>query len=142
VADDLFSPTISAPAPAARPWRVSSLVYPSFFGGPLAAAVLGVINGRRLGLSTGVLLGLAGIGLVGIVARVLAAVATADWSLPVSGIIRVALGLAVAGAAMLPQRRRYRAFELRGGEPASLVTPGLIAVAVAIALDLLLLGLV
>jgi hypothetical protein len=142
VADDLFSPTISAPVPAARPWRVGSLVYPAFFGGPLAAAALGAVNGRRLGLGVLPLLGIGAAGLVGIVARMFAIAATISGSLPVNGVIRGALGLAVFAIAMLAQRRRYRAFELRGGEPASLVGPGIIAVVAAIALDLLLLVMV
>jgi len=122
VADDLFTPTISAPPSAARPWRVTSLVYPSFFGGALAATVLGVVNGRRLGLHAGALLGLAAVGVAALAGRLLVEEVSRSmfW--------RPAFGLAVWGVVALLQRRRFRSFELRGGaEPASLVGPGIAA---------------
>jgi hypothetical protein len=121
VADDLFTPTIPAPPSTARPWRVASLVYPSFFGGALAATVLGVVNCRRLGFRSGPLLALAAVGVAALVGRVLVDEVSRSifW--------RTAFGVAVWGAVALLQRRRFRAFELRGGEPASLVGPGIAA---------------
>ena len=51
--DDLFTPTLQdAPsrAYADRPWRLSSQFWVAFFGGPLASAVIGYLNGSRLGI--------------------------------------------------------------------------------------------
>lgn len=54
----LFQPSID-PGDALRaregkpPWRLQSLGYASFFGGPLASGILGWINGRRLGSRRG-----------------------------------------------------------------------------------------
>ena len=76
--DDLFSPSLRdrAAIPAgARPWRLSSQFYVAFFGGPLAAAAIGVVNGRRLGLGTGRLVGIAAAG-VGALCLLIAAAAS------------------------------------------------------------------
>jgi hypothetical protein len=64
--DDLFRPTLAGTRARAgtgdRPWRVSSQFFVAFFGGPLAAAVVGILNGRRLGLGPVRLLGMAAAG--------------------------------------------------------------------------------
>jgi hypothetical protein len=70
---DLFSPSLRQSArrdlPAgSRPWRLRSQFYVAFFGGPLAAAAIGFLNGRRLGLSRERLWAIAGIGIVAFVA--------------------------------------------------------------------------
>lgn len=65
--DELFSPSlrdrVEVP-PGRRPWRLGSQFYVAFFGGPLAAAAIGVLNGRRLGIGDGGLLAIAAAGLV------------------------------------------------------------------------------
>jgi hypothetical protein len=49
---DLLTPTLTDHRPrdpaGPRPWRLTSLVYPSIIGGPATAAVVAVVNARRL----------------------------------------------------------------------------------------------
>lgn len=124
--DELFNPTIHAqPPPGKPPWRPESILYPAFFGGPLAAATLGVLNGRRLALPGSHLLAIAAAGLAAFGARIVVSAAVEDRSVvrlagTVAGVLvwLVVLGL---------QRRRFRTFSYRGGEPASLVGPGFAA---------------
>lgn len=123
--DELFSPTIrERPAPGKPPWRPDSILYPAF-GGPLAAAVLGVVNGGRLGLPGRHLLAIAAAGLVGFGAR-LAVSAAVEGNSPVrlAGMVAGALVWLVVLAF---QRSPFRAYTFRGGEPASLVGPGFAA---------------
>ena len=124
--DEIFSPTIrDQPAPGKPPWRPESILYPAFFGGPLAAATLGVLNGRRLALPTGHLLAIAGVGLAGIGAR-----------LALSGFFDDNSAVRLAGSAtgvlvwlfvLFLQRRPFRIAVLRGATPARLIVPGLLA---------------
>jgi hypothetical protein len=100
-------------------------VYPAFFGGPLAATVLGVLNGRRLALDRTALLGIAGAGAAAIAGRlVLTAVLHPD---SVGRLLGSVGGLLVWTVVLAVQKRPFRAYELRDGEPASLVRPGLAA---------------
>ena len=69
--DELFTPTIrERPVGGKAPWRPQSILYPAFFGGPLAAATLGVLNGRRLALPIGQVLTIGAAGLAGFAARI------------------------------------------------------------------------
>lgn len=126
--DDLLTPTITqTPASVKPPWRVDSLLYPAFFGGPLAAALLGAINAGRLGV-TGRKLAL-------IVTAGVAAFAAVMIAVPIlqaerTGLQRITVaagGLVVWGVTQAMLRRPFRAFSLRGGEPASLWGPGIAA---------------
>lgn len=129
MADNLFTPTITAaPRSGAQPWRVSSLVYPAFFGGPLAVTVLGLVNGARLGLGRRAQLAVAGAGLGALLARVAVGIATGGSWLGVRSLVGSAAGVAAWLALAAVQRRPFRAYELRGGEPAKLFLPGLGAV--------------
>ncbi|GAB3969670.1 hypothetical protein V1634_21415 [Plantactinospora veratri] len=131
--DELFTPTIQErPAPDRPPWRPESIVYPAVFGGPLAATVLGVLNGGRLGLPGNRLLAIAAAGLVGFGAR-LAVSAAVDGSsgVRVAGMITGALVWLVVLAF---QRAPFRGYSYGRGEPASLIGPGFAA---AIGLGLL-----
>jgi hypothetical protein len=125
--DDLFSPTIrDRPAPGRPPWRPESILYPAFFGGPLAAATLGVLNGRRLALPSGQLLAVAAAGLACSGARfALSAAIDGNAGVRVAG---SAAGILVWVAVLALQRRPFRAYTFRGGEPANLVGPGFAAV--------------
>ena len=76
---DLFSPSLTQSVrrelPAgSRPWRLDSQFYVAFFGGPLAAGAIGVLNGKRLGLSRERLSAIGGIGVAGFVAVAVVAV--------------------------------------------------------------------
>lgn len=125
--DELFRPTIETePAPLSAPaWQPDSIVYPAFFGGALAATVLGLINGRRLGLRIGPLVGIAAAGVAAIAGRALATAALdARSGLRLLGSIA---GLAVWGVIMLFQKRPFRIYTARDREPASLVWPGIAA---------------
>ncbi|MBE1487091.1 hypothetical protein [Plantactinospora soyae] len=124
--DELFRPTIQErPTPGKPPWRPESILYPAFFGGPLAAATLGVLNGQRLGLSGRHLLTIGAAGLVGFGARLAISGATDGNS-----VVRLAgtvTGVLVWLVVLSFQRAPFRAYSYSGGEPASLVGPGLAA---------------
>lgn len=50
--DDLFVPSVQqVPRPTEPPYRTGSMIYPAFFGGPLALLPFAVRNARRLGLT-------------------------------------------------------------------------------------------
>jgi hypothetical protein len=134
--DELFRPTVrEQPTPGKPPWRPESIVYPAFFGGPLAGALLGVLNGRRLGLAGWQLAVIGAAGLAGFGGRL-------ALSAAVEGSSAVRLAGNVAGAlvwlvVLAFQRRPFRAFTLRGTEPASLVGPGWAALLAGGALELI-----
>ncbi len=124
--DELFRPTIEArQAPLKPPWRPGSIVYPAFFGGPLAGTVLGLLNGRRLSLGWRAMLAIGVAGVAAIVGRGVATVMTDGQT---SGRLLGALaGAAIWGVIAFVQKRHFRVFELAGGEPSSLVGPGFAA---------------
>ncbi|GID27872.1 hypothetical protein C8E87_7715 [Paractinoplanes brasiliensis] len=126
VSDELFSPTIRDQAPVTRrPWRPESIVYPAFFGGPLAAATLGVLNGRRLGLAAQQLALIAAAGVVGFGVRVGVSAFVEDSSgVRLAGTV---CGILVWLVVLAFQRRPFRVATLRGVEPKSLVAPGFLA---------------
>ena len=79
LADDLFTPTLTQSErrllPAGkRPWRLSSQFYVAFFGGPLAAGMIGYLNGKRLGLPRARLVAILAVGAVGFLAALSAAI--------------------------------------------------------------------
>lgn len=124
--DDLFRPTVTdRSVPEQRPWRPASIVYPASFGGPLAATVLGLLNGHRLVISRTAALVIAGTGGAAIAGRLILTVALD----PNRGgrLLGSVAGLLVWIVLLTVQKRPFRTFELRGGEPASLVRPGLAA---------------
>jgi hypothetical protein len=127
VDDELFRPTIETePAPAsAPPWQPDSIAYPAFFGGALAGTVLGLINGRRLGLRIGPLLCIAAAGAAAIAARALATAALDARS--GTRLLGSIAGLAVWGVVLAFQKRPFRIYSARDREPASLVWPGIAA---------------
>jgi hypothetical protein len=124
--DELFSPTIrDRPTPGKPPWRPESILYPAFFGGPLAAATLGVLNGRRLALPGVQLLAIAAAGLVAFVARVaVSAAIDGNSGVRFAGTVG---GILVWLVVLALQRKPFRAYTYRGGDPASLVGPGFAA---------------
>lgn len=126
VSDELFTPTIKArPVPTKPPWRPESIVYPAFFGGPLAATVLGLINGRRLLLGSAQLWLIAATGLACFAGRLAAAMA---WDSNSVGRLGGSIaGIAVWAVVNFLQRRPMRLFLHNDGEPASLIGPGIAA---------------
>jgi hypothetical protein len=127
VPDELFTPTIrERPAGRRAPWRPQSIFYPAFFGGPLAAATLGVLNGRRLALPTGQLLTIGAAGLAAFAARIAAAlfVFGEDSSIRLTGTV---MGLVVWLVVLAFQRRPFRAFVYGDGKPAGLTKAGFLA---------------
>ena len=124
--DDLFRPTIQErPLPGRPPWRPESIFYPAFFGGPLAAATLGVLNGRRLGLRAGPLLAIAAAGLAAFVTRiVVTSLIDGNSGARLTGTLTgIAVWLVVLGF----QRRPFRAIAYGGTEPSSLFRAGFAA---------------
>lgn len=124
MSDDLFTPTIKAPAPTATPpWRPDSIVYPAFFGGVLTATVLGLINWRRLDLGRNALLLIAGAGLACLIGRIVVVAAVGGTTVGrISGSIAGLLTWLVINHL---QRRPFRAALNRGVEPSSLIWPGI-----------------
>lgn len=140
VTDDLISPTIdSGYGVVDRPWRPTSILYPAFFGGPLAAAVLGLMNARRLALGRTVLLGVAAAGVGAVLARFVLTAALHEHGLaPILGGLT---GVAVWSAVVATQRRPFQVHERRDGETASLVWPGIVAAVGGGLLEAVVLGL-
>lgn len=131
MADDLFTPTITPTAyPETRrpPWRPGSLIYPAILGGTLAGTTLALINARRLRLPAPATLAIAGAGLVALAARVIITVTLLDGRVSGPGRLIGALCGALAWAvANLVQKGPFRSYEMRGGEPTSLVKAGIAA---------------
>ncbi|MGS2618907.1 hypothetical protein ACVCAH_30920 [Micromonospora sp. LZ34] len=131
MADDLFTPTIAAAAyePKRPPWRPQSLLFPAVFGGPTAVTVLALVNAARLGLPRRAGLAVAGAGLAAVVARtgITLAVFAGEASRPVR-LIGALAGALVWLVVSATQKGRFRAYQLRGGDPASLWLPGIAAV--------------
>lgn len=140
--DDLLTPTITyVPQPVHRPWRVDSLVYPAFVGGPLAATYLGAINARRLGVGNRPIALIVATGAVAFIAQLLVIVLLLDEQS--TGVQRLGLsaaGLAVWGVAKYVQRRPFRIFLLRGGQPAGLWGVGIGTVLASIVVEVLLIS--
>lgn len=123
--DELFRATIQdRPRSAKPPWRPDSILYPAFFGGPTAAAVLGLINGGRLALPRARLAAVAGAAVVAFAARL----AVTAWLAGGSGarLAGTVTGVLVWLVVMAVQRRPFRAYSF-DGEPARLVGPGFAA---------------
>ncbi|GLZ00109.1 hypothetical protein [Actinoplanes sp. NBRC 103695] len=124
--DDLFTPTVrERPVSGKRPWRPESIFYAAFFGGPLTAGLLGVINGRRLGVPAPRVLLTALAGLAGFGAWIVSAATLVDANNAVRlvGSITGALAWLVVIAF---QRAPFRAYTYGDGEPAKLFLPGLL----------------
>jgi hypothetical protein len=126
--DPLFQPTVRPPEDRGRPWRLMPLGYVAFFGGITAVTVLSLMNAKRLGVTAP---RRRLIGLAGVVAFALA-VTGLTLLAPESARGLHALTRAVAVVAYLVmaavQKPQDRLHELRGGEYASPLRPGLIAV--------------
>jgi hypothetical protein len=115
--DDLFTPSLAGgrravPPPGRRPWRLGSQFYVAVFGGPVAAGLVGYLNGKRLGLPQGRLAAIAGIGAAALV--VVATVATvvaqqSDESRPLRLVSMVGGAAAYVGIRQLQKDadRRY-----------------------------------
>lgn len=128
--DDLLKPTIiETPPPTRPPWRVDSLVYPAFFGGPIAATVLGAINARRLGVDNRKTALIYATGAAALTAQLLViAFFLAEANPSAQRFSHSLAGVAVWGVAQYLQRARFRVFQLRGGEPAGLLAVGIGAI--------------
>lgn len=124
--DELFRPTIrEEPGPGRPPWRPESILYPAFFGGPLAGGLLGVLNGRRLGLSAPQLAAIGAAASAAFGARLaVSAALDANSGVRLAGSVA---GVLVWLVVIALQRRPFRSWSLRGGDPASLVGPGWLA---------------
>lgn len=130
---DLFSPSLTQTArrdlPAgSRPWRLNSQFYTAFFGGPLAAGLVGYLNGKRLGLSQGRLWAIAGIGIAGFVAAAIAGAAFLDTSGHGRGLVVISGIVALLGIREL-QKDADRLYALNRDEDEaydSLWNPGFV----------------
>jgi uncharacterized membrane protein YfcA len=143
--DELFSPSlrdrVEAPA-GERPWRLGSQFYVAFFGGPLAAAAIGVLNGRRLGIGDRRLVAIAAAGIAAL-GLALAVAATLDTDDARPRFIVVVAG--VATYFVVRQLQKAADERYRRGRPDeqiydSLWWPGLAAVVVCGIISVLALG--
>jgi hypothetical protein len=78
--DDLLSPTLAGTRHEAlpagrRPWRLGSQFYVAVLGGPVAAGLVGWLNGKRLGLAANRLAAVAGIAVAALAGVAVAAAA-------------------------------------------------------------------
>jgi hypothetical protein len=131
VPDDLFTPTIAPAAYEDRrpPWRPQSMLYPALLGGATAVAVLALINAYRLRLPRKATLALVGAWLAALAGRLVATLVLADGQVGRPARLLGALaGALVWLVVSATQKGRFRAFELRGGDAASLWGPGVAAV--------------
>lgn len=122
--DELFRPTVrERPATGKPPWRPDSILFPAIVGGPLTAAVLGFLNGRRLALPGPQLAMIAAAGLAGFGVRLtVGALVEANAGVRAAGAI---VGALVWLVVMAFQKRPFRTFTYQGGDPARLIWPGL-----------------
>lgn len=129
MSEGLLRPTIERMPDTRPPWRLSSQLFVAFFGGALAATVIGTLNAARLGVAPGKRRLIVAIGVLAIVAE-LTIVVLVPRTLDDSAVrlIMRAFALAAYAAHARLQRSHDRAFTLRGGEHSSLWGPGLAAV--------------
>lgn len=129
--DALFTPSIrNERLPDPAPYRVGSTFYVGFFGGPIAATIVAVANAGRLGVQPQVRRNVALVGVIGLVATLVAGGALAGQESE-SGLTRLAvriLGIvtALVQARLLTPRERY--WQGRGVQPSSLWALGIAAV--------------
>jgi hypothetical protein len=136
--DDLFAPSLSQTErrelpDGERPWRLNSQAYVAFFGGPLAAATIAFLNGRRLGLGTRSLAAIAVAGVAAFVAAIVL-VATLDSDSVSPRILVAASGIAAFLAMRQLQHgadRRYSVGQTDDSAYDSLVRIGLLVTVVA-----------
>lgn len=142
--DDLLKPTITeTPITTDRPWRVDSLVYPAFFGGPIAVTFLAALNARRLGLGERKVALILASGAAALTAQLLVIAFLLQGTS--SGAQRFSFtlaGLLVYLVVLWLQRQPFRIFMLRGGEPASLWGPGIAAVIGSVIVQFILIAIV
>jgi hypothetical protein len=128
MSQDLLVPTVTPPVTRERPpWDLRALLYPAAFGGALAATVLGLINGYRLGVGTArqAAVGVAGAAAIALRIGLLVALRGRHYELLAA--VNAGAGMLAWSAVRKVQLRAERAFLLRGGEAASLWLPGLVA---------------
>jgi hypothetical protein len=122
---------------------VDSLVYPAFFGGPIAVTYLAAVNARRLGIGEGKAALILATGAAALIAQLLT-IAFLLQGTP-SGAQRFSFtlaGLLVYLVVWWVQRRPFRIFMLRGGEPANLWGAGIGAVVASVILQFILISVV
>lgn len=129
--DELFTPTIAPAAYRAGrpPWRPQSLLFPALLGGATPVTVLALVNAGRLGLPRKATLAVIGTGLAALAARtgITLAVLAGEAGGP-ARVIGALAGALVWLVVSATQKGPFRAYELRGGEAASLWGPGTAAV--------------
>jgi hypothetical protein len=131
--DDLFSPSLAGTRPerlpaGRRPWRLGSQFYVSVLGGPLAAGLVGFLNGQRLGLPRARLAAIAAIALAALaaVAVTLAAVSPkADSPVRLVSMVGGAAAYVAIRALQTDADRRYTAGRDGAESYDSLWLPGL-----------------
>jgi hypothetical protein len=128
--DELFTPSLTQSGKrfldeGERPWRLGSQFYVAFFGGPLAAATVGWLNGERLGLPRDRRLAIAAAGLAGfILAAVL--VRTVDSELATPRFLVAATGVLAYAVSYRAQHAADRLYAMGEEDPYdSLWAPGL-----------------
>lgn len=142
--DDLLKPTIiETAAPTERPWRVDSLVYPAFFGGPIAVTFLSALNARRLGIDGRKVALIVAAGAAALTAQLLVIAFFLQGTASSGQRFSFTLaGLLVYLVVWLVQRRPFRIFMLRGGEPANLWGPAIATVIGSVIIQFILIAIV
>lgn len=140
MADDLLQPTLEARDDATGfddPWHPWRLVFATFFIGPLAGGWLFASNYRHLGLDRRVAPTLWGACALTTLLTVYGVTqlggleATREQGRLLRTIVRVVSAVAAAGVAA-DQGRRYRVFQMHGGEARSVYKSATVALLVSI----------
>lgn len=127
--DHLLTPTISASPPTGTaPWRPQSLLVPAVLGGATAVTALGLINATRLGVTRSARLVVLGGGLLALIGRIAVTLAVTPQVGSGARAIGAGAGALAWLAVTVTQKTPFRAYEMRGGEPARLLWPATVAV--------------
>jgi hypothetical protein len=128
--DELLKPTVGTTRRSSeRPWRLGSQFWVAFFGGPLAAALVGYLNGSRLGIPERAKRWMVAAGIGGLGLAVALAVAIVSFDVDVGArLANQMAGVVTYGATYKLQRSGDRVYQFYGEDEEaydSLWGPGL-----------------
>ena len=122
---------------------MDSLVYPAFFGGPIAVTFLSALNARRLGIDGRKVSLIVAAGAAALTAQLLVIAFFLQGTSSSGQRFSFTLaGLLVYLVTWLVQRRPFRIFMLRGGEPANLWGPAIATVIGSVIIQFILIAIV
>jgi hypothetical protein len=116
--DELLTPTVGTTRRSDdRPWRLGSQFWVAFFGGPAAAALVGHLNGSRLGIPERARWWIVAAGLGGLGLGVAIAVAIVSFDVDVGArLANQMAGVVTYGATYKLQRSGDRVYQFYGDD--------------------------